>query len=78
MRGCYNCDGIWGGKIFNRLNGRLWSTPLQEIIAGGVAGATAKTCVAPLERCKILFQVGCSVDTLCNSVCLFVCIAAWP
>jgi solute carrier family 25 protein 16 len=31
---------------------------VKEIIAGGAAGATAKSCVAPLERVKILFQTG--------------------
>lgn len=31
---------------------------MQEIIAGGAAGAMAKSAVAPLERCKILFQTG--------------------
>ena len=30
---------------------------LQDLIAGGVAGALSKSCVAPLERVKILFQV---------------------
>ena len=31
---------------------------VKHIVSGGVAGALSRTCVSPLERVKILLQVG--------------------
>ena len=36
---------------------KLTTSQLKHFIAGGVAGGVSRTCVSPLERMKILYQV---------------------
>lgn len=50
-----NVPGLADGKDVRYMD----NVPVyvKELIAGGAAGAFAKSAVAPLERIKILFQV---------------------
>ena len=44
--------------VRDRLTDKLTTNQIKHLIAGGVAGAVSRTSVSPLERMKILYQVG--------------------